>query len=331
MSCFTSGSTQTVYIQVLKDDWDTYCVAIQGLRPSKATFEGQLRHLLFPLFGGCTATILRGISPHIPRFFVHPKKKKEREKMATSHGVDRHFRGPGRQKSWCKSFEGCRPWIETQETLTAIKWQEITHKRRNWKATRDTWEQTFKIKLKNPRNTNWNMTCNLNITASKSFEWHTDLWQGEWCFMPTLHINHLFSCYATHEKRVMRLSVCSLLINTVAASSLAHLAVQPADSADWGLGAFGHCLFLHCYHKTFGPFQAREREGKAGSERCWDWHRNHSGSEAKGPERTLMEGAVERKKRVWPGKKQDTVQEEIWTGSSSCKTLSCTSYCPTRQ
>lgn len=58
----------------------------------------------------------------------------------------------------------------------------------------------------------------------------------------------------------MRLSVCSLLINTVAASSLAHLAVQPADSADWGLGAFGHCLFLHCYHKTFGPFQARERE-----------------------------------------------------------------------
>ena len=40
---------------------------------------------------------------HIPRFFVCPKKKKEREKMATSRDIDRHFCGPGRQKSWCKS------------------------------------------------------------------------------------------------------------------------------------------------------------------------------------------------------------------------------------
>ena len=39
---------------------------------------------------------------HIPRFFACPKKKKEREKMATSRGVDRHFRGPGRQKWWRK-------------------------------------------------------------------------------------------------------------------------------------------------------------------------------------------------------------------------------------
>ena len=43
------------------------------------------------------------VASHIPRFFVRPKKKKEREKMATSYGgVDRHFRGPGQQKSWCK-------------------------------------------------------------------------------------------------------------------------------------------------------------------------------------------------------------------------------------
>ena len=42
------------------------------------------------------------VASHIPRFFARPKKKKEREKMATSRGVDRHFRGPGRQKSWRK-------------------------------------------------------------------------------------------------------------------------------------------------------------------------------------------------------------------------------------
>ena len=36
---------------------------------------------------------------HIPRSFAQPKKKKEREKMATSRAVDHHFRGSGRQKS----------------------------------------------------------------------------------------------------------------------------------------------------------------------------------------------------------------------------------------
>ena len=42
------------------------------------------------------------VASDIPRFFAHLKKKKEREKMATSRDVDRHFRGPGRQKSWRK-------------------------------------------------------------------------------------------------------------------------------------------------------------------------------------------------------------------------------------
>ena len=97
------------------------------------------------------------VASHIPRF-ARPKKKKDRDKMVTSYGVDRHFRGPGQQKSWCKgktsgdttgnapkarpshlmtvyainkvspkdspsktaeagSFEGCRPWIETQQLL----------------------------------------------------------------------------------------------------------------------------------------------------------------------------------------------------------------------
>lgn len=80
--------------------------------------------------------------------------------------------------------------------------------------------------------------------------------------MPTLHNSLLLLCDATHEKCVLMLSGCSLLIDTVAASLLAHLAVQRADSADWGLGAFVCCLFLHHYHRTFGPLQARKEEGE---------------------------------------------------------------------
>ena len=36
----------------------------------------------------------------IPVFSALPFKKKEREKMTTSHGIDCHFFGPGWQKSW---------------------------------------------------------------------------------------------------------------------------------------------------------------------------------------------------------------------------------------
>ena len=46
--------------------------------------------------------LLSFVDSHIPRFFTRPKKKKEKEKTATLHGVDRHFHGPGWQKSWRK-------------------------------------------------------------------------------------------------------------------------------------------------------------------------------------------------------------------------------------
>ena len=55
---------------------------------------------LFPLFGGCTTTILCGLT--YPKILWVPKKKKEREKMVTLRGVDCHFRGPGQQKLWRK-------------------------------------------------------------------------------------------------------------------------------------------------------------------------------------------------------------------------------------
>ena len=82
----------------------------------RGAFEGQLRHnatwslsqsegssrgSFFSLFLE-DAPLRSFVASHIPRFFAHLKKKKEREKMATSRGVDRHFRGPGRQKSWRK-------------------------------------------------------------------------------------------------------------------------------------------------------------------------------------------------------------------------------------
>ena len=42
------------------------------------------------------------VASYIQRSFVRPKKTIEREKMATSRGVDCHFRGPRWQKSWRK-------------------------------------------------------------------------------------------------------------------------------------------------------------------------------------------------------------------------------------
>ena len=66
------------------------------------------------------------------RFFAFPKKKKERDKMVTWRGIDRHFRGQARlshlttvdkvspkdspsKTAKARSFEGCRPWIEIQQ------------------------------------------------------------------------------------------------------------------------------------------------------------------------------------------------------------------------
>ena len=48
------------------------------------------------------APLLSFMASHIPRFYACPKKKKEREKMASSPDVYCHFRGPEQQKSWRK-------------------------------------------------------------------------------------------------------------------------------------------------------------------------------------------------------------------------------------
>ena len=63
------------------------------MQPPNATF--------FSLFLK-DAPLLSFVASHIPRFFARPKKKKERDKMATSCDVDHHISGPGHQKSWCK-------------------------------------------------------------------------------------------------------------------------------------------------------------------------------------------------------------------------------------
>ena len=54
--------------------------------PPNAAHEGSFFSLFLE-----DAQLLSFMASHIPRFFVLPKKKKEREKMATSHGVDHHF------------------------------------------------------------------------------------------------------------------------------------------------------------------------------------------------------------------------------------------------
>ena len=84
----------------------TCCVSIQGLHPLAVPIRRLLQMQptnasFFSLFleDGPLSSF---VASHIPRVFTRPKKKKTREKMATSHGVDRHFLGPGRLKSWRK-------------------------------------------------------------------------------------------------------------------------------------------------------------------------------------------------------------------------------------
>ena len=94
---------------------DTCCVSVQGLHPSEEHLKANYvttRHkvcLKAPPSAPSFPSFWRMHSyypswPHIsPRLFVCPEKNKEREKMVTSCGTDRHFRWPGRQKSWRKS------------------------------------------------------------------------------------------------------------------------------------------------------------------------------------------------------------------------------------
>ena len=92
----------------------TCFVSIKGLHPLeehlKANYvtklsksEGSSRCspqmlLLLPVFGGCTAAILCGLT--YPKILCAPQKEDRREKMVTLRGVDCHFHTPRRQISW---------------------------------------------------------------------------------------------------------------------------------------------------------------------------------------------------------------------------------------
>ena len=58
------------------------CVSIQGLHPSEEHFERRTKALqiqmllLFPVFGGCTATILRGLT--YPKILCTPEKEERK-------------------------------------------------------------------------------------------------------------------------------------------------------------------------------------------------------------------------------------------------------------
>ena len=104
---------------------DSCCVSVQGLHMSqhgvKVVPIWRLLQLLllFPVFEDAP---LRS-SSHIPRFFACPKKKKETEKMVTSRGVDCHFCGPGRQKSWRKgktSGDATRKCSKTADEVNKV-------------------------------------------------------------------------------------------------------------------------------------------------------------------------------------------------------------------
>ena len=93
--CDCSYSLQWLLILTIFED---ECSSSEHLRANYVT-TSLLQMLLFPVFGGCTATILCGLI--YPKMLFMPEKQ-ERKKIVTSHGIDRHCRGPGRQKSWLK-------------------------------------------------------------------------------------------------------------------------------------------------------------------------------------------------------------------------------------
>ena len=87
---------------------DTCCVSVQGLHPSEEHFRAN--YVTMPCEGcpnlkarpdaahRCSffsqfledALLRSFVASHIPRFFARLKKKTEREKMATSRGVDHY-------------------------------------------------------------------------------------------------------------------------------------------------------------------------------------------------------------------------------------------------
>ena len=77
-----------------------YVTTLHEIHPnSKAPPDAAHKSSFFSLFLK-DEPLLSFMASHIPRFFACPKKKKEGEQTATSRGVDRHFRGPGRRKLW---------------------------------------------------------------------------------------------------------------------------------------------------------------------------------------------------------------------------------------
>ena len=105
-----------IQITCVQGGGDLLCLN-SGSASFGGAFEGQLRHNAtrrlsqFEGSSDCSSffslfledpPLLFFPASHILGFFCAPQKKKEREKIATSHGVDRHFLGPVRQKSWYK-------------------------------------------------------------------------------------------------------------------------------------------------------------------------------------------------------------------------------------
>ena len=69
--------------------------------PIRGLLQMQLTNVAFFSLFLEDAPLLSFVASHIPRFFAAHKRIKK-EKMATSCGVDRHFRRPGQQKLWSK-------------------------------------------------------------------------------------------------------------------------------------------------------------------------------------------------------------------------------------
>ena len=131
-----------IFIQSFIPSWrewaDNCCVSIQGLHPSEDTFHGQLRHNAawrLSQFEGS-----RSVDRHFRRNHdvrvKHPVRQQDCPRLSHLITADTVNKVPQKDSpsktSKAGSFEGCRPWIETQQMTEFWFLGESRRSTANW-------------------------------------------------------------------------------------------------------------------------------------------------------------------------------------------------------
>ena len=154
MPANTSREKKTNLLIQTRDKWDLkQCLQFQQFwLGSKLLWAGSQGHWVED------APLRSFVASLIPRFFTSLKKKKEREKMATLCDVDRHSRGPGRQKSWRKTSGDTTRKCSKSWTVTFNN---------GWRGWQGLWRTRLRRVLQRRQTLNWD-------TANEMMRWRVE-------------------------------------------------------------------------------------------------------------------------------------------------------------